>query len=223
MLKTIKLYGILGQKFGREFKLDVANTREAMRALSVQIAGFEHFMLHAHEQGLRFAVFLKGKNSSNKRGKKRPAIYDHETKRLITGDNIGEEQLDMNTEAEVIHIVPRVMGAGGNGGLQTILGAVMVVVGVIVGVTVGWTGAGAVAAQGLIGAGVGMMVGGIAQMLMPKIDNTQDQNQDGNRANKGFGGAVTTVAQGNPVPILYGQREIGGFIVSAGQYPEDQM
>ncbi|MDU5863192.1 MAG: tail assembly protein, partial [Acinetobacter sp.] len=102
MLKTIKLYGILGQKFGREFKLDVANTREAMRALSVQIAGFEHFMLHAHEQGLRFAVFLKGKNSSNKRGKKRPAIYDHETKRLITGDNIGEEQLDMNTEAEVI-------------------------------------------------------------------------------------------------------------------------
>ncbi|MFX7879438.1 tail assembly protein, partial [Acinetobacter baumannii] len=28
MLKTIKLYGVLGQKFGREFKLDVLNTRE---------------------------------------------------------------------------------------------------------------------------------------------------------------------------------------------------
>ncbi|HAV4463464.1 TPA: tail assembly protein [Acinetobacter baumannii] len=218
MLKTIKLYGILGQKFGREFKLDVANTREAMRALSVQIAGFEHFMLHAHEQGLRFAVFLKRKNSSNKRGKKRPAIYDHETKRLITGDNIGEEQLDMSTEADVIHIVPRVVGAGGNGTLQTILGAVMVVVGVIMMYTPA-----AAYAPSVIGAGIGMMVGGVAMMLMPKIDNTQDQNQDGNRANKGFGGAVTTVAQGNPVPILYGQREIGGFIVSAGQYPEDQM
>ncbi|AXJ90017.1 tail assembly protein [Acinetobacter pittii] len=218
MLKTIKLYGILGQKFGREFKLDVANTREAMRALSVQIAGFEHFMLHAHEHGLRFAVFLKGNNSSNKRGKKRPAIYDHETKRLITGDNIGEEQLDMSTEADVIHIVPRVVGAGGNGTLQTILGAVMVVVGVIMMYTPA-----AAYAPSVIGAGIGMMVGGVAMMLMPKIDNTQDQNQDGNRANKGFGGAVTTVAQGNPVPILYGQREIGGFIVSAGQYPEDQM
>ncbi|MDA3451070.1 MULTISPECIES: tail assembly protein [Acinetobacter] len=218
MLKTIKLYGILGQKFGREFKLDVANTREAMRALSVQISGFEHFMLHAHEHGLRFAVFLKGKNSSNKRGKKRPAIYDHETKRLITGDNIGEEQLDMSTEADVIHIVPRVVGAGGNGTLQTILGAVMVVVGVIMMYTPA-----AAYAPSVIGAGIGMMVGGVAMMLMPKIDNTQDQNQDGNRANKGFGGAVTTVAQGNPVPILYGQREIGGFIVSAGQYPEDQM
>ncbi|MFX4646879.1 tail assembly protein, partial [Acinetobacter baumannii] len=207
MLKTIKLYGILGQKFGREFKLDVANTREAMRALSVQIAGFEHFMLHAHEQGLRFAVFLKRKNSSNKRGKKRPAIYDHETKRLITGDNIGEEQLDMNTEAEVIHIVPRVVGAGGNGILQTVLGAVMVVVGVLV--TVGTLGGGAPLGAALIGSGIGMMLGGVAMMLMPKVDTTQDQNQDGNRANKGFGGAVTTVAQGNPVPILYGQREIG--------------
>ena len=76
-------------------------------------------------------------------------------------------------------------------------------------------------APSVIAAGVGMMVGGIAQMLMPKIDNTQDENQDGNKANKGFGGAVTTVAQGNPVPVLYGQREVGGFIASAGQYPED--
>ncbi|MGQ0895442.1 tail assembly protein [Acinetobacter baumannii] len=217
MLKTIKLYGILGQKFGREFKLDVANTREAMRALSVQIAGFEHFMLHAHEQGLRFAVFLKRKNSSNKRGKKRPAIYDHETKRLITGDNIGEEQLDMNTEADTIHIVPRVMGAGGNNGiLQLVLGAILIAASFIPGI-------GQAAQVALIGAGAGMAIGGVASMLMPKIDNTQDQNQDGNRANKGFGGAVTTVAQGNPVPILYGQREIGGFIISAGQYPEDQM
>ncbi|WP_407511409.1 tail assembly protein [Acinetobacter baumannii] len=217
MLKTIKLYGILGQKFGREFKLDVANTREAMRALSVQIAGFEHFMLHAHEQGLRFAVFLKRKNSSNKRGKKRPAIYDHETKRLITGDNIGEEQLDMNTEADTIHIVPRVMGAGGNNGiLQLVLGAILIAASFIPGI-------GQAAQVALIGAGAGMAMGGVASMLMPKVDTTQDQNQDGNRANKGFGGAVTTVAQGNPVPILYGQREIGGFIISAGQYPEDQM
>ncbi|HAV3816179.1 TPA: tail assembly protein, partial [Acinetobacter baumannii] len=156
MLKTIKLYGILGQKFGREFKLDVANTREVMRALSVQIAGFEHFMLHAHEQGLRFAVFLKSKNSSNKRGKKRPAIYDHETKRLITGDNIGEEQLDMNTEADTIHIVPRVMGAGGNNGiLQLVLGAILIAASFIPGI-------GQAAQVALIGAGAGMAMGGVA-------------------------------------------------------------
>lgn len=217
MLKTIKLYGILGQKFGREFKLDVANTREAMRALSVQIAGFEHFMTHAHEQGLAFAIFLKGKGSGNKRGKKRPAIYDHETKRVITGDNIGEEQLDMNTKADTIHIVPRVMGAGGNNGiLQLVLGAILIAASFIPGI-------GQAAQVALIGAGAGMAMGGVASMLMPKAQTNQNQNQDGNRANFGFGSAVTTAAQGYPVPILYGRREVGGFVLSAGQYPEDQM
>ena len=104
--------------------------------------------------------------------------------------------------------MPKVIGAGGNGILQTILGAVMIVVGVIT--QQYWA----------VGMGVGMMVGGIAQMMMPKMDEG-DQNQDGNRANKGFGGAVTTIAQGNPVPILYGQREVGGFIVNAGQFAVD--
>lgn len=197
MLKTIKLYGILAKKFGKEFRLDVENTREAMRALSVQVPGFEHFMLHAHEQGLEFAVFQDKQN-------------------------ISESEIDMATKAKVIKIVPRVMGAGGDGGIiQTILGAVLIVVGVLV--TIGTLGGGAPLGAALIGAGIGMMIGGIAQMLMPKIDNTQDQNQDGNKSNFGFGGAVTTIAQGNPVPVLYGQREIGGFIASAGQYPEDLM
>lgn len=195
MLKTIKLYGILAKKFGKEFRLDVENTREAMRALCVQVPGFEHFMLHAHEQGLEFAVFQDKQN-------------------------ISETELDMSTSAKVIKVVPKVKGAGG--AFQTIFGAVLVVVGIVVGVTTGWTGAGGAAGAALIGAGVGMMIGGIAMMLMPKIEN-QDQNQDGNKANKGFGGAVTTIAQGNPVPVLYGQREVGGFIASAGQYPEDLM
>ena len=197
MLKTIKLYGVLAKKFGKQFKLDVANTREAVRALSVQIPGFEKFMLHAHEHGLTFAVFQDK-------------------------HNISEKELDMGTEATVIKIVPKVVGAGGdNGVLQTVLGAVMVVVGVVV-TGLSW-GYAAPVGGALISAGIGMMIGGVAQMLMPKIDNAQDQNQDGNKANFGFGSAVTTVAQGNPVPVLRGRREIGGFIVSAGQYAEDIM
>lgn len=191
MLKTIKLYGVLAKKFGKEFRLEVENTREAMRALSVQIPGFEHFMLHAHEQGLRFAVFQDEQN-------------------------IGESELDMHTEARVIKIVPKVVGAGGNNGiLQIVLGVILVAVGYFT------FGATSPYGAALIGAGIGSMVGGVAMMLMPKVDTLQDENQDGNKANKGFGGAVTTVAQGNPVPVLYGQREVGGFIASAGQYPED--
>lgn len=57
MLKTIKLYGVLAEQFGHQFKLDVSSTREAIRALSVLLPGFEKFMLHAHERGLGFAIF----------------------------------------------------------------------------------------------------------------------------------------------------------------------
>lgn len=188
MLKTIKLYGVLGKKFGKEFKLAVESTCEAVKALSVQVPGFEQFMLTAHEQGLTFAVFQDD-------------------------ENIGEDQIDFETGAKVIKIVPKVKGAGGL--FQTILGAILIVGGIFTGGLS--TGLGVA----LIGAGVGMAVGGIAMMLMPKVDTLQDQNQDGNKANKGFGGAVTTIAQGNPVPILYGQREVGGFIVNAGQFAVD--
>lgn len=191
MLKTIKLYGVLGRKFGKEFHLAVESTREAVKALSVQVPGFEQFMLTAHEQGLAFAVFQDD-------------------------ENISEDQIDFETGAKVIKIVPKVIGAGGNGVLQTILGAVMVVVGVVMMYVPGLQAF----APSVIGAGIGLMIGGIAQMMMPKMDEG-DQNQDGNKPNKGFGGAVTTVAQGNPVPILYGQREVGGFIINAGQFAVD--
>ena len=61
-MKTIKFYGVLAKKFGKEFQLDVASVREVMRALSVQLPGFEKFMLHAHEHGLAFAVWQDKRN-----------------------------------------------------------------------------------------------------------------------------------------------------------------
>jgi predicted phage tail protein len=197
MYKTIRFHGVLRERFGKEWRLEVSSVKEAMRLLAVQIQGLEHFMLNAHKHGLRFAVFTDKRKT------------------------ISEKEVDMQTGSELIRIMPIVEGAGGDSGLiNTLLGAAMVVVGVLV--TVGTIGGGAALGAGLIGAGVGMMLGGIASMLMPEAQ-TDDANSDGNKANKGFGGAVTTVGQGNPVPILYGQREIGGFVISAGQYPEDQL
>ena len=193
MYKTIRFHGVLRERFGKEWRLEVNSVKEAMRLLSVQIQGLEHFMLNAHKQGLRFAIFTDKRKT------------------------ISEKEVDMDIGAELIRIVPIVEGAGGDSGLlNTILGAVLIVAGVAMNMFTGVSG------TPLIGAGIGMMVGGIASMLMPKV-STEDSNSDGNKANKGFGGAVTTVAQGNPVPTLYGQREIGGFIISAGQYPEDQI
>lgn len=125
--------------------------------------------------------------------------------------NITENDIDNVTDSDVIHIVPRIVGSGGSSfnWLQVVAGAVLVGVGVVMGFN-----------PALIGAGAGLLMGGVAGLLMPTVDMS-NQDPDGNKANKGFGSAVTTVAQGNPVPILYGEREIGGFYASGGIYAED--
>ena len=192
-MKTIKLHGILGKKFGQFFKLDVQTAREATHAIACQNKEFKRFMLESDKLGLKFAVFLGRKN-------------------------ITENDIDNVTDTDVIHIVPRIVGSGGStfNWLQVVAGAVLVGVGAF---TFGATTATGAA---LIGAGIGMFVGGVAGLLMPTVDMS-NQDPDGNRANKGFGSAVTTVSQGNPVPILYGEREIGGFYASGGIYAEDAM
>lgn len=186
-MKVIHLHGVLADKFGEFFRLDIQSAREATHAIASQLPEFKMFMLNAEQNGMRFAVFADEKN-------------------------IGENDLDNMTAASVIHIVPKIMGAGGDafGWLQVIAGAVLVGVGVFT------------ANPYLVSAGAGLMIGGAASLLMPTPE-LGNQDEDGNRANYGFGGAVTTVAQGNPVPLLYGERDVGGFICSAGIYTEDNQ
>ena len=202
-MKTIQLHGILAKKFGRYFRLDVKTAKEATHALACQIPAFKAFMLDSERLGYRFAVFL---------GKKR-----------TQKNNISEDEIDNITDASLIHIVPKVMGSGGKamGWLQVVAGVALIATGIGAGFGAAGFAASAMNA-GLIGAGAGLLLGGVASLMMPtpQMDN---RDEDGNRANNGFGGAVTTVAQGNPVPILYGEREVGGFIASAAIYAEDKM
>ncbi|TWV81504.1 tail assembly protein [Moraxella sp. VT-16-12] len=200
-MKTIELHGILAKKFGRFFKLNVQSAKEACHAIACQIPAFKQFMADSENLGYRFAIFV---------GKKR----NEQT-------NINEQELDNITTAGHIHIVPKVIGSGGKtlGWIQVIAGVALIAtgfgafggVGLVAGVT-NWA---------LIGAGAGLLIGGVSSLLMPtpKLD---PMNEDGNRPNNGFGGAVTTVAQGNPVPLLYGKWDVGGFISSAGIYAEDK-
>lgn len=192
MLKKIMLHGVLGEKFGKQFYLEVETIKEATYALGIMLKDFKNFMLEADQKGLKFAVF---------------------TDEITQAKNVSEDQLDNYTGATVIHIVPKVVGAGGDGGFfQVIAGAVLVGLSFVPFL--------APISPYLMSAGVGLLLGGAASLLMPTPD-IEGKDPEGNKPSNGFGGAVTTVAQGNPVPVLYGEREIGGFIVSAGIYTED--
>lgn len=195
-LKTVRLYGALGARFGREHRLVIASPAEACRALSVILPGFEQYMQTAHLRGLRFAVF---------RGKK----------------NIGQDELKHNSGEEDIRIAPVIAGSKRGGVLQTILGAVLVV-GAI---ALGPVGIGAIAGSTAMSIGLmggSMMIGGVVQMLSPQPGGLASRQDPDNAPSYAFGGPVNTTAMGNPVGLLYGEREIGGAIVSAGIYTNDQ-
>lgn len=192
MLKEIKLHGVLGEKFGKSYMLDVESVKEATYALGIQIKDFKRFMLEADQKGLGFAIY---------------------TDEVVEAKNLSEDQLDNYTGASVIHIVPKILGAGGDGGFfQVIAGAALVGLSFVPFL--------APISPYLMSAGIGLIAGGVATMLMPTPD-MQGQDPEGNKPSNGFGSAVTTVAQGNPVPVLYGEREIGGFVISYGTYTED--
>ncbi|MEL7937687.1 tail assembly protein [Pseudomonas delhiensis] len=193
MMTTIRLYGVLGTKFGRVHQrlLESHTVREALDALKYTIEGFEKFMARAEANGLTFAVF---------RG----------------GNNLGEDELDM-TGTEDIRIAPIIIGSKRDGLFQTILGGALIAIGYF---SVGTLSAVGV---GMMQAGAALALGGVVQMLSPQPKGLKSRQDPANTPSYAFGGPVNTIAQGNPVGILYGRRRIGGAIISAGIHAEDQM
>lgn len=105
-LTTILLYGQLRQ-FGRSFRLSVRSPAEAIKALCVQIPGFERFISNAKSRGIEFAVF---------RGKK----------------PLGEKEVGFAGAGD-IRIAPIITGSKRAGLIQTIIGAVLIAVSFIPG------------------------------------------------------------------------------------------
>ncbi|EGF4812641.1 TPA: tail assembly protein [Citrobacter freundii] len=196
IMTRIELGGALGKTFGRTHNRLIRTTAEAINALSKTICGFEQYLNTSKNRGLTYAVF-KGKR------------------------NIGKDDLCFPVTGEVIRIIPVVIGSKKAGLLQTVLGAVLVVVGV----AVGYLSGGTLSAVGYGAAklGAAMMLGGVVQMLSPQPAGLASKQDAENRASYAFGGVTNTAAQGYPVPLLYGRRRIGGAIISAGIYVEDQQ
>lgn len=55
---TVRLNGILGERFIPEIKLDVTTVKEAIRALEANFPSFRHFMIHSGGMGIVYKVVL---------------------------------------------------------------------------------------------------------------------------------------------------------------------
>lgn len=193
-LNTVRLYGKPGTRYGRVHRLAVSTPAEAIRALRVLLPGFHRELLESGTRGVRYAVFA---------GKR----------------NLRADQLHDPVGDDDIRIAPVLAGSKSGGIFGTLLGAVIIAASAV----------GSYFAPGNpistygYQFGAALMLGGVAQLLSPQQKGLSTQDSPDNGASYNFNGPVNTTAQGNPVPILYGEMEVGSAVISAGIYAQDQQ
>ena len=62
--------------------------------------------------------------------------------------------------------------------------------------------------------GAAMMLGGVAQMLAPKARSPSMRQTDNGKQNTYFSSLDNMLAQGNPLPVLYGEMLVGSRVIS---------
>lgn len=66
----------------------------------------------------------------------------------------------------------------------------------------------------LFSLGASMVLGGVAQMLAPKARTPRTQTTDNGKQNTYFSSLDNMVAQGNVLPVLYGEMRVGSRVAS---------
>lgn len=182
---TVCLHGSL-REYGRRFDLHVETPAEALRALFCQLDGLRDKMRSGF-----FQVRFNGQDQSE----------------------AGIAEAFAQPAAGILHLVPRVAGAGRNGAV------LQIIAGVVLMVFAWWNPGGYLGASmvaGAMSAGIGMVLGGVAQLLTkpPKLDMEQRGQKAGR--NTAFSNLDNTAAQGQPVPLAYGLVYCGSRVVSQG-------
>lgn len=202
---TIRLLGEAGRRFGRRFQLAVKTPAEALRALCVQIPALRQYLLDSGEKGVAWRV-----------------VTEH-------ADGLDEEQL-LWPMSKLMVLAPIPTGRGGVG--KIVAGVALVAVSFLLpGAQLGLFGLGQIGltafATPVASLGLGLIFSGVADLLTPtpKLPSVKG----------GFGGSRTgrdeteqensftfdksnaNTVQGEVVPVLYGERIIGGLpILSFG-------
>ncbi len=110
----------------------------------------------------------------------------------------------------VIHIVPRPAGAKSGGIFQAVLGAALIAVAWWN--PVGWLGATAV--SGMYAAGASMIWAVWRRCWHRKPRTPTAASTDNGKQNTYFSSLDNMVAQGNVLPVLYGEMRVGSRVVS---------
>jgi predicted phage tail protein len=210
-MKVVKVYGPLRKYLGQcRFEFVADTPAQAMKALCVNFPGLVQWLLDREAEGMAFRV-TRGRDK-------------------IT--NEAPEGLVLPwSEREVFSIAPVIVGA--SRGVGRILAGIGLVALAFVtyggslalgatgfAVKAGLTGfaafgAGAAAAAGTLG--IGLIIGGVAELISPMPSLGFNSGKEAARLESfSFSGIVNTSKQGMAVPICYGRAFVGSAVISSG-------
>ncbi|WP_163998688.1 tail assembly protein [Pyxidicoccus caerfyrddinensis] len=129
---------------------------------------------------------------------------------FIGKQDVGAEELATPASgSRVITVMPALAGAK-SGWFQVVLGAVLIAGGAVLSVY------GFGAGTPLITMGASLVVGGVSQLLFAPPTPLAPVERPENQPSYTFNGPVNTLGQGHPVPLCYGELEVGSCVISAG-------
>jgi predicted phage tail protein len=194
---NVFLHGKLGQKFGKEWKLDISSPLEAIKAIDANKEGFLGYLLKKSQEQTKYMVFVD----------KKPLRSQDELK------------IQVNKEAENIHffMVPQ-------GGIGMILGGLLGMFGGwgagALGSSIGGFWGGLLSWGGNLLFEIGGAV--LMQGLMDKLVKEPDPPEMEDSAPKmkstssfTFSRPINNITQGARVPVGYGRLRVGSTVISS--------
>lgn len=195
-MQTVYLNGGIAQ-FGEKWNTNCTTIRDIFKLIECQTPGFRNYLIQAYESGVGFEI-------------KRGSEFLQEPEELL---------LSLNNEDIIITEVP----AGSKSGGAKILAAIAIMIiapyaaGALTNAFATSTATGVAANAGIYSGfmkaatavAINLAINGVTQLLAPGPETEPDS-----RESYLFNGPVNTVAQGIPIPILYGELVVGGAPIS---------
>lgn len=194
---NLHLYGEMASRYGDLHRLNVNSFGAAMRLMDINYPGFKKAISVEEKYGIVKGDLL---------AKQRNELFLNEINMPIGDDDY--------------HLVPEIMGAGGNSFLSVITGALLIAASWWAGGAAGWAYLGAqgyAAATGLFYMGSSLILSGVAGMFTqaPSFDNLNRGNAE-DKPSYNFNGPVNTVESGRTMPVMCGNCWVGSIVGSFG-------
>lgn len=222
MQQTVRLLDDLGARYGSEHVyFNLRSPAEAIKLLCINHPALQKELAEAHQHGVGYTL-------------------------VQAGTFLGYEDLQLPLGKNDLVLAPVIAGSGGNSATQILIGAALIAVAIAApgvglfgggavgfGVVAGASGFAATAAAAAGTIGIGLVLGGTAQLLSPQPqvptlnnrtapgENTNASGPQGvSRATSGqqsyaFAGPANTVGVGATVPLVYGKLLIGSHLLSS--------